>query len=66
MASQEEENRRLEKTALPTRRGLRRSKKAVNEDCSYRHDVDLSHSGRENSEKPGESKGAARIMPAVS
>jgi hypothetical protein len=36
MASLEEENRRLEKTVLPTRRGLRRSKEGVNEDCSYR------------------------------
>jgi hypothetical protein len=46
MASLEEENRRLEKTVVPTQRGLRRSKEGVNEDCSYRHDVDLGHSGR--------------------
>ena len=56
MASLEEENRRLEKTVLPTRRGLRRSKEGVNEDCSYRHDVDLSHSGRKIARKPGEGK----------
>jgi hypothetical protein len=48
MASLEEENRRLEKTVLPTRRGLRRSKEGVNEDCSYRH------SGRKNGEKMGD------------
>ena len=50
MASLEEENRHLEKTP-PTRQRLRRSKEGVNEDCSYCHDVNLSHSGRENSER---------------